>query len=199
MNGLDLIIESILSDARSEAERILTEAGTQAEAIRAEAKVQAETRIRTAGEAAEAEAAAVIARAESSAAMTSRRIVLDARRRMVAGMVDRAAAHLAQMPDAEKIRLYADFLGAAKGGETVVFAAADLASGVGAASVEAWRKARLEAGLPPLDLETAAEPGSFSGGLVLRRGLIEDNLTFEMLTRQSRDDLESYAASLIEK
>ncbi|NLN46683.1 MAG: hypothetical protein GX153_08995 [Clostridiaceae bacterium] len=45
----------------------------------------------------------------------------------------------------------------------------------------------------------AEEPGRFLGGLVLRRGLIEDNLTFEMLTRQSRESLEAYAAGLLEK
>ncbi len=60
-------------------------------------------------------------------------------------------------------------------------------------------RVRAEAGEPALDLTVEQEPGRFLGGLVLRRGLIEDNLTFEMLTRQSREALEAYAAGLLEE
>ena len=199
MNGLDAIIESILADAREQADAILASAAAEAEAIRRQAADEAETLLRSMEAAADAEAGILRSRAESSAAMAARRVVLDARRRAVVDVVDRAVTTLAGLPAAEKIRLYADFLRSARGGETIVFSSGDLTSGIGAKAVEAALQARASDGLPPVRLTVSDVPGQFLGGLVMRRGLIEDNLTFEMLTRQSREDLETYAATLLEK
>lgn len=199
MNGLDAILESILSDARGQASAITADAAAEAGGIQRQAETEAEALLQSMETAALAEAAALRSRAESSAAMSARRTVLDARRHAVSHIVDRAVEHLAGLPSEEKVRLYTGFLRDARGGETVVFSAADLAGGVAASAVAAARKARLDAGLPDVVLTVSDTPGSFLGGLVLRRGLIEDNLTFEMLTRQSREDLEAYAATLIEK
>ena len=199
MNGLDAIIESILADAREQAGAILASAAAEAEAIRRQAADEAETLLRSMEAAADSEAGILRARAESSAAMAARRVVLDARRRAVVDVVDRAVASLAGLPAEEKVRLYAGFLRTARGGETIVFSKADLESGVGAKAVETSLQARAASGLPPAEMTVSEAPGTFLGGLVMRRGLIEDNLTFEMLTRQSREDLETYAATLLEK
>lgn len=199
MNGLDAILESILSEARGKADVLLSEARERAADIRAQGEREAAALLLQMEEAAAGEADAVRARAESSSAMAGRRILLDARRRTVTGLVDQAMASLSELPAEEKVRLYAGFLRQARGGETVVFGAADLASGVAARAVAEAERVRSEAGEPALGLTVAEEPGRFLGGLVLRRGLIEDNLTFEMLTRQSRESLEAYAAGLLEK
>ncbi len=199
MNGLDAIIDSILGDARVQAGAIREQAEAEASRIRADADGEADALLRSMEAAAASEADALLARAESSAGMSARRVVLDARRQAVSGLVDRAVASLAGLPSDDKIRLYAEFLADARGGETVVFCASDLREGVGTAAIAAAREARAARGLPPIDLTLSDVPGDFTGGLVLRRSLVEDNLTFEMLTRQSRDDLETFAATLIEK
>ncbi|NLN46682.1 MAG: hypothetical protein GX153_08990 [Clostridiaceae bacterium] len=89
MNGLDAILESILSEARGKADVLLSEARERAADIRAQGEREAEALLLQMEEAAAGEADAVRARAESSSAMAGRRILLDARRRTVTGLVDR--------------------------------------------------------------------------------------------------------------
>lgn len=195
MNGLDAILETILAEARAEADEIVAAAQTRADAIRAQGARAADEHARAMATAAANEAVAIRARGESSAAMAGRRIMLESRRRTVTGLVDQALASLASWPEAEKVRLYADFLGQARGGETVICNAADLATGVAARAMAAAAATRAADGQPPIELTLAEQAGDFVGGLILQRGRIEDNLTFEMLTRQSREALEALAAA----
>ena len=103
MNGLDAILESILSEARGKADVLLSEARERAADIRAQGEREAAALLRQMEEAAAGEADAVRARAESSSAMAGRRILLDARRRTVTGLVDQAMASLSDLPAEDKV------------------------------------------------------------------------------------------------
>jgi len=47
------------------------------------------------------------------------------------------------------------------------------------------------------DWQLAQEPGPFSGGLVLARGRIVENLTFDLLVRNLRPQLAALAAGIL--
>ena len=96
-----------------------------------------------------------------------------------------SAEYVCQLPDREKIAFYQELLqltGACFG--EITLAAADQASGVPIA-------ARTDG-----QFTACCRSGSFAGGLVLRRDLVEDNLTFERLIAVNRPQLVQLVASV---
>ena len=197
MTGLDAIIEAILEEARKKAQEIAERAEEQAGNIRREGEEEAERLRSSMASAAEADAEALLSRARSAASLAARRTRLEARQTRISDFVDQALERLSSLPDEKKIELYARFLEAGRGGETVVFSDRDRTSGVAQASLARAEEVRKDRGLPRADWTVDSTPGAFSGGLVLRRGRIEENLTFELIVQQARVELETYAASLL--
>ena len=195
MKGLEAIEEKILAEARTRAAEVAAEGDAAVAAVEAAADAEI-ARLRAESEAQLATARSALDRRSSSAvSLESRRILLTARRDLVAAVLQRAMKKLTDLPAAKKASLYADFLERhGRTGGTVVFGRADLAAGVAAATLKE------AAGRPALAgavFQAGAETHAGSGGIVLLQGEIESNLTFEMLVKQSQDDLESLAAELV--
>jgi len=186
LNGLQAIQDRILSEAQETASQIASQAEAGSEEILAAARKDCEQQLAAARISAAAQAESVLNRASSAAALLARKNILQARQDMVDRVLHRAIELLCQMPDREKISFYRQLLEQtrAESGE-IVLAAADQ---------------RLAAELiaeNPGRFTVAAEVGAFTGGLVLRRGLIEDNLTFERLAATSRSELVQIAAAAL--
>ena len=186
MNGLQAIQDRILTEARERADQITGQAQASCAVILAAARTEAEQLLAQARQSAANQAGETLTRARSAAAMQQRKADLQSRQELIDQVLARAIERLGQLPPERKIDLYRQLLRQtqAEAGE-IELAAADLRLA-----------GRLLEGLGG-SLTIAGTAGSFTGGLILRRGLIEDNLTFERLAAIKRPDLVQLAAAAL--
>ncbi len=186
MNGLQAIQDRILTEARERADQITGQAQASCAVILAAARTEAEQLLAQARQSAANQAGETLTRARSAAAMQQRKADLQSRQELIDQVLARAIERLGQLPPERKIDLYRQLLRQtqAEAGE-IELAAADLPLA-----------GRLLEGLGG-SLTIAGTAGSFTGGLILRRGLIEDNLTFERLAAIKRPDLVQLAAAAL--
>jgi len=186
VDGIEAIVEHILADAREKAAQIEAGAAEQIDQIKTQADQACATIRHDADHKGQQAAAAVINRASSQAALESRRVLLEARQSLIDEVIAEATRQLGGLSDPEKKDLYVRMIQAtgASGG-TVTTNAADLA--LMQDVVNALGK----------DWQISSEPGTFSGGLILSRGRIEENLTFDLLVRNLRPQLAALAAGIL--
>lgn len=188
MNGLDAIISRIKADAQDEARRYEQAAEKEADEIKAKSKADCEMITKAAEEEVAGQVDDLVGRARSMAGLEERKALLAARQDLLGEILDMALQQLAQLPDKEKISFYRNLIrrsGLAKG--ELILNAADRELG-----------AEILADLDSaLQLSEAA--GTFTGGLVIRDGLIEENMTLESLLRMNQAELVALAASFLFK
>jgi len=186
LNGLEAIQDRILSEAREKADRITEQAQAQCAEILAAARQEQEQILAASRESSQRQAEAIIRRATSAAALESRRTLLQARQDQLDQVLDQALASLGQMNAEQKLAFYRGLLSqtGADSGE-ITLAAGDAALGT-----------RLLASLAG-SFTLADQPGQFLGGLILKRGPIEDNLTFGRLMAISRPQMVKLADEIL--
>lgn len=186
MDGIEAILEHILADAREKAAQIEAAASEQAEKIHDEANQACELILKEAEQKAGNAASAVMNRASSQASLESRRVLLSVRQSLIDEVIQAATSQLGQLSEPEKKDLYIRMIqatGATGGVLTANAADQTLMQDVVLALGKDWQLAK--------------EPGPFSGGLVLSRGRIEENLTFDLLVRNLRPQLAALAAGIL--
>lgn len=186
MNGLQAIKDRILSEAQGKADKIAEQAQVQCTEIIADAKNEREKLLDTTRQSTVRQSDTIIKRAKSTSALESHKMILQARQDQISNVISRAADMLCQLPDEKKVNLYRALLqqtGAINGEITLAASDLHLADQI------------LKDGTGQLTVSSVA--GSFSGGFVLRRDLIEDNLTFERLIAADRPQLVRIAATAL--
>ena len=131
-------------------------------------------------------AATLMNRASSQAALESRRAILEARQSLIDEVIQDSTRQLSQLSDLEKKDLYGRMIqstGATGGILTVNARDRALMETVVAALGQGW--------------SLSVESGTFSGGFILSRGRIEENLTFDLLVRNLRPQLPALAAGIL--
>ncbi|MBQ6372563.1 MAG: hypothetical protein IJJ22_05525 [Oscillospiraceae bacterium] len=197
MKGTEKIIAHIRSDAQVQADAILAQAEQQCAAIRADFDRKAKELY---GEKIRAGVRECEDKSESIgriARMEARKGMLAVKQEMVAACFDRACEKITELPD----DLYVDFLAklacgsSVSGQEQIVLNARDRER-VGAKTVEE-ANALLKMAGKKHGLTLADDCGDFAGGLVLRRGSIEDNCTVELLVDLCRGEMSSKVAGVL--
>ena len=188
MNGLQAIKERILEDARQNAEQIAENTRQRTDLLRADGERNAKQVVESARQEAEKQAQALVSRARSVASMESRKAALQARQNMIEQAIMQAVEYLCSLPQTEKADLYIRMLqtlddGTSHGEVQFCDADQDLASTVLERFADRY--------------SVAPEPGKFSGGLVLRMGQIEDNVTYDLTVRNNRSELIKTAAAVL--
>ncbi len=192
MNGLDAILNRIISDAEERVREIEDQTRSQRDQILAAANQEAEVLLETARAKAAEEKAVLERRSHSSASLESRKHILAARQQLIDEVITQAEASLRELTPDEKTAVYTRLLREnAEGDEEVVvpdqereFAAKLI--------TEINRDCNW-------NLNLAADSGDFATGIVLRKGLIETNLTTDQLIRGLRPELVSLAAGILFK
>lgn len=185
MNGLEAIKERILADARESAEAVRNRAEQQLAKITAEGEAGSARIISDAREKAAKYSQAAHMRARSMAALEKRRALLQARRDLVDQVIEKAVTKICELPDERKVEFYVNLLKSVDDGRSdgeVKFAAGEEKL---ADAVLADFSGRLQ---------RSAESGNFGGGVILRRGRIEENMSLEMIVRNNRSELVRIAA-----
>lgn len=193
MKGTEKIIAHIRSDAQEQSDAILAQAEQQCAGIRAEYEEKAKSLYRERIRAGVNEAQDRVDSMDRIARMEAKKGVLAVKQQMVSEVFDRAFAALAALPEAEYVAFLARLAAKASvtGDEEIVLNARDR-DAVGEKVVKA-ANALIEGGA----LKLSDAVGSFSGGLVLRRGSVEANCTLELLIDLARGDLSSEIAKLL--
>lgn len=186
MEGLDAIIRRIMADAREEASALARESDNTRNELLQENQKTCGQIMSAARDAGAAQAAAIASRAGSMAGLDRRKAILTARQELIEQVLELAMARLCRMPEAEKVALYRQLIRRARIAEgTLILCAADQPIG----------RQLLEE--PGFRLTLSDQPGHFAGGLVIRSGLIEENLTFETMFKNKHAELVSLSASIL--
>ena len=186
MEGLDAIIRRIMADAREEASRLGRESEKTANELLQQNRETCRRIISTAQDAGAAQAGAIVSRAESMAGLDRRKALLAARQELIEQVLNKSMECLCQMPEAEKVALYRQLIHRARLSEgSLVLCAAD--QPIGPQLIED----------PDVNLVLSEQPGLFAGGLIIRSGLIEENLTYETLFKDKHAEMVSLTAAIL--
>jgi V/A-type H+-transporting ATPase subunit E len=187
LEGLEAIKLRILADAREEADAILRQARETAAELKEKNEQTAAQLLTEARQTGNARAEAVVSRARSLAALDQRKTLLGARQELVDETIRLALERLAALEPERKLVLYQALIeqsGMAEGVE-VILSRQDQMLGP-----RLLLQSRCQ-------ISVSEQAGNFAGGLVIRSGLIEENLTFETLIKNDRPALVRLAADIL--
>jgi len=188
--GLEAILNRLTHDTDERVKDIVEQADARCTELLMSADREAAAIIEEAGRKAKSQAEVLLRRSDSLAALETRKIALTAKQELIDEVIASATEQAAALPDPEKRALYRRLLlEHAKGSEVVIFndqdvnLAKDLLATINAE--KGWK------------LTISDGPGHISGGFILQQGLIETNLTPEVLARSLRSDLVGLAAKAL--
>ena len=192
MNGLEKINQRIRQDGSDEVAAIQAEAEGRVRSIRADYRAQI---AQLEAEAAERRAKTVAERLErlgGSADMERRQLLLAAKQGCIDEAFARAARALENLPRQDYVALLARLAAEnGNGDEELVLSAADR-DAVGPAVVAAANALK-----PGAAFILSSESRDLGGGLVLKRGLVEVNCTFDTRLRQLRQEMATDVAQIL--
>lgn len=192
MNGLEKINQRIRQDGSDEVAAIQAEAEGRVRSIRADFRAQI---VQMEAEAAERRARTVAERLErlgGSAEMECRQMLLAAKQDCIDEAFARAAKALRDLPRQDYVALLARLAAEnGSGDEELVLSAADRDT-VGPAVVAAANALK-----PGAAFTLSSESRDLGGGLVLKRGLVEVNCTFDTRLRQLRQEMATDVAQIL--
>ncbi len=186
MNGLDAIISRIMADAEDEARRYEEAALKEKEAILAKSQAVCAEISQAAEDEAALQISDLVGRAKSMASLDQRKALLAVRQELLDEVLALALDQLASLPDDQKLDFYKNLVrysGLAEGELILNEQDKNLAPALIAGQAN--------------QLQLAPETGSFTGGLIVRAGLIEENMTIESLLKMQQADLVSLAAAFL--
>ncbi len=197
MKGTEKIIEHIRSDAQKQADQIIAQAEQRCAEIRADFDRQARelyaARIRAGVKDCEDRNESI----DRIARMEARKGMLAVKQEMVAASFQEACRQIIELPEEKYVAFLAKLACGASvtGDEQVLLNAADREK-VGA-KVVAEANALLGKAGKKAGLTLADDCGEFAGGLILKRGNIEDNCTVELLIDLCRSEMSSRVADVL--
>ncbi|HHU13448.1 MAG TPA: hypothetical protein GXZ64_09520 [Clostridiaceae bacterium] len=186
MDGLDRLLQSIEDEADSRIADIRDEAKRYAEQIIADAEAHGRSILDSENVRAKLDAEQMIARAESLMRADQRKADLGRRQGDVDRLIREALDTLRRKSRDERVTLYAGII------RSRGLAPGEIVLGAGDQDIGQALLARL-----PEGFTLAAESGAFDGGFVVRRGSIEENMTYELAVRNNRPELAQLATRLI--
>ena len=188
MDGINAILDRILADARDRSDYLIAQADQAAAETVAAAQASGEQLQAQAGVLASSQAEAILSRARSAVAMEKRKAMLQARQDLIDEAIARAGKTVQNLPGADKVSFGRSLLQSSKIRKgSVILPAAD--RHLGPAMLD-----ELDGGM---SFTLDDESGDFTGGLIIRQGQVEENLTLDLLIKNSRTQLVQLAASIL--
>lgn len=196
MNGIDKIIERILQKAEQESGQILSEASAEAgnvyDSLKARGDLEAAEIVSRGKEQAER----YIERAKSAAARDASRMLLQTKQLLIDNAFHRARELLIGLPEDEYTDLLASLASKAitSGDEQLILGRSDMSR----AELIKDKVNKLASGRGlPAHITVMPQPGSFEGGLIVRKGNVDTNCTFDTIIRTLRESMTGEVASVL--
>ena len=188
MTGLDKMINQILDEANSSAEKILEDARTSAEKIMDEAREEVKNMQKDSEKKTEAEIRNYKDRVISSSDLRRRTSLLEAKQELITAVVDRAYAVFVQKSGDEYFQIIREMLkkyALPQSGE-IFFSQSDLEQMPAGFEQEIQEIAASVGGM----LSLSKEAKNLDGGFILAYGGIEENCSFKAMFASRKDELQ---------
>lgn len=179
MKGKEAIIDSIINDAKAEAERIKAQATEQADKITSAAAAEAKEAAARVVKEAVGKAKEASSRAVASAEMEVGKYALGLKQDIISRCFGAALDKLGALDDKKYLSLMGALLACAEDGDEVIVSKADKNRVTEAfvANAAKGKKVTLSAG------------GDFVGGVILSSDKYDKNLTFEALLDEMKEEI----------
>ena len=192
MEGMERIRESILAEARTQAEAIIKEAEDKVKEMEIQAEKRAEELTKNRLERAEVEAQEAQKRMLSMAELELKKQSLEAKQSIIDQAFDKTLAKLNNLPEEKYAAMIVSALGSVglKGGEVLIVPPQDR---------EKFQKGLLKKVNDRLgiELKLSDEDRGIQGGFIVKVDGVEINNSFETLLRMEREKVESEIADIL--
>ena len=194
MNNIESIVKKIADDARAQADQKVAEAQQEAKQILSDYQAQADKVTQDAQAQAQKEAATIAERVESQSGLIRRNMMLQYKRDAIEQAFQKALEQLCAQDADKQVELLS--------GAAVKYMTADATvilhdkAAFGDKLVDAIAK-KLAAANKNYNVSLAETAGNIHGGMILAEGKIETNLSYEILVKNVRDELEGDVAKIL--
>lgn len=196
MNNIESIVKKIADDAKLSAEQKITEAQQEAQQIVSDYQAQADKIMQDAQAQAQKQASVIAERVESQSGLIRRNLMLQYKREAIEQAFQKSLEVLCAQDADKQVTLLSDaavkYLSA---DAKVILNEKDKAAFGEKLVSEISRK--LQAANKNYSVSLSADAGSMQGGMILAEGSIETNLSYEILVKNIRDELESEVAKVL--
>ena len=196
MNNIESIVKKIADDAKLSAEQKIAEAQQEAQQIVSDYQAQADKIMQDAQAQAQKQASVIAERVESQSGLIRRNLMLQYKREAIEQAFQKSLEVLCAQDADKQVTLLSDaavkYLSA---DEKVILNEKDKAAFGEKLVSEISRK--LQAANKNYSVSLSADAGSMQGGMILAEGSIETNLSYEILVKNIRDELEGEVAKVL--
>ena len=192
MNNIESIVKKIADDAKLSAEQKIAEA----QQIESDYQAQADKIMQDAQAQAQKQASVIAERVESQSGLIRRNLMLQYKREAIEQAFQKSLEVLCAQDADKQVTLLSDaavkYLSA---DAKVILNEKDKAAFGEKLVSEISRK--LQAANKNYSVSLSADAGSMQGGMILAEGSIETNLSYEILVKNIRDELEGEVAKVL--
>lgn len=196
MNNIESIVKKIADDAKLSAEQKIAEAQQEAQQIVSDYQAQADKIMQDAQAQAQKQASVIAERVESQSGLIRRNLMLQYKREAIEQAFQKSLEVLCAQDADKQVTLLSDaavkYLSA---DAKVILNEKDKATFGEKLVSEISRK--LQAANKNYSVSLSADAGSMQGGMILAEGSIETNLSYEILVKNIRDELEGEVAKVL--
>lgn len=196
MNNIESIVKKIADDAKLSAEQKIAEAQQEAQQIVSDYQAQADKIMQDAQAQAQKQASVIAERVESQSGLIRRNLMLQYKREAIEQAFQKSLEVLCAQDADKQVTLLSDaavkYLSA---DAKVILNEKDKAAFGEKLVSEISRK--LQAANKNYSVSLSADAGSMQGGMILAEGSIETNLSYEILLKNIRDELEGEVAKVL--
>ena len=196
MNNIESIVKKIADDAKLSAEQKIAEAQQEAQQIVSDYQAQADKIMQDAQAQAQKQASVIAERVESQSGLIRRNLMLQYKREAIEQAFQKTLEVLCAQDADKQVTLLSDaavkYLSA---DAKVILNEKDKAAFGEKLVSEISRK--LQAANKNYSVSLSADAGSMQGGMILAEGSIETNLSYEILVKNIRDELEGEVAKVL--
>ena len=196
MNNIESIVKKIADDAKLSAEQKIAEAQQEAQQIVSDYQAQADKIMQDAQAQAQKQASVIAERVESQSGPIRRNLMLQYKREAIEQAFQKSLEVLCAQDADKQVTLLSDaavkYLSA---DAKVILNEKDKAAFGEKLVSEISRK--LQAANKNYSVSLSADAGSMQGGMILAEGSIETNLSYEILVKNIRDELEGEVAKVL--
>ncbi len=196
MNNIESIVKKIADDAKLSAEQKIAEAQQEAQQIVSDYQAQADKIMQDAQAQAQKQASVIAERVESQSGLIRRNLMLQYKREAIEQAFQKSLEVLCAQDADKQVTLLSDaavkYLSA---DAKVILNEKDKAAFGEKLVSEISRK--LQAANKNYSVSLSADAGSMQGGMILAEGSIETNLSYEILVKNIRDELEGEVVKVL--
>lgn len=196
MNNIESIVKKIADDAKLSAEQKIAEAQQEAQQIVSDYQAQADKIMQDAQAQAQKQASVIAERVESQSGLIRRNLMLQYKREAIEQAFQKSLEVLCAQDADKQVTLLSDAAVKYLSADAKVILNEKDKAAFGEKLVSDISR-KLQAANKNYSVSLSADAGSMQGGMILAEGSIETNLSYEILVKNIRDELEGEVAKVL--